>query len=167
MSPLPEKLNNESLKNAGFTLIETLIALVILSIGLIPVMNLSSAFSDTSSIIKNNLIAANLAQEGVEVARTIRDANWFNNRTFNSGLADGAYRVEWDSESLIALGGNPVLKINNGIYNYSAGADTPFQRTITVTNVGPSELKIVADVTWLERGRAKDVQVESRLFNWR
>ncbi len=158
----PEQLNK------GFTLIEALVALVILTIALGPALILSSNLSATASIVRNNLIAANLAQEGVEVVRALRDTNWFNGVVFDNGLANGIYRVEWDSDSLISLGSNPFLKVNNGLYNYATGTDTVFKRTITLTKVNVAELKVVSDITWTERGnRARDVKIESHLFNWK
>jgi len=148
--------------NRGFTLIEALVALVILTIALGPALILASNFSATASVVKNNLIGANLAQEGVEVVRALRDTNWFN------GLSEGIYRIEWDSDSLISLGSNPPLKINNGLYNYTNGTDTIFKRTITLTKINAAELKIVSNVIWTEKGnRARDVNVESHLFNWK
>ena len=152
----------------GFTLIEALVALVILTIALGPALILSSNLSATASVVRNNLVAANLAQEGVEAVRALRDTNWFNGAAFDNGLADGIYRVEWNSDSLISFGSNPPLKADNGLYNYSTGTDTIFKRTITLTKVNAAELKVVSDVVWTERGnRARDISVESHLFNWR
>ena len=156
------------LENEGFTLVEALVALVILTVALGPALILSSDITNTASVIQNDLIAANLAQEGVEVVRALRDTNWFNGLSFNNGLADGTYRLEWNSGSMISLGANPPLKVNNGLYNYSAGTDTIFQRTVTITNVNTNEIRVASDVTWTERGnRARDIKVESHLFNWK
>lgn len=162
MYPHQGKLNN------GFTLIEALVALVILTIALGPALVLSSDITNVASVIQNDLIAANLAQEGVEVVRALRDTNWFSGSAFNNGLADGTYRLEWNSSSPIVLGANPPLKVNNGLYNYSSGSDTIFRRTVTITNVNTNEIRVVSDVTWTERAnRARDVKVESHLFNWK
>lgn len=163
--------NKSRLRNkraAGFTLIEALVALVILTVALGPALILSSNILSTASVVKNNLVAANLAQEGIEIIRALRDTNWFNGNSFDSGLANGVYRLEWNSDSLLSLGSNPPLKLDNGLYNYSTGTDTIFKRTITLTKINASELKVVSDVTWTERGeRARDVNIESHLFNWR
>jgi|SRR3989338_7127298 len=162
MYQLPEKLNK------GFTLIEALVALVILTLALGPALVLSSSISSTASVLQNNLIAANLSQEGVEIIRALRDANWHSGLVFDAGLPDGIYRIEWNSNTLIALGTNPPLKQNAGLYNYSLGTDTKFKRTITITKINSEELRVVSDVTWTERGeRARDLKVESHLFDWK
>ena len=70
------------LNEFGFTLIEALVALVILTIALGPALVLSSNISSTASVIQNNLIAANLSQEGIEVIRALRDANWYSGLVF-------------------------------------------------------------------------------------
>src|SRR3989344_2938749 len=133
----PTTINDQCsmLNELGFTLIEALVALVILTVALGPALVLSSNISSTASVIQNNLIAANLSQEGVEVIRSLRDANWHNGFPFNTGLSDGIYRIEWNSNTLIALGVNPPLKISAGLYNYSLGTDTKFKRTITITKI--------------------------------
>lgn len=155
-------------KKNGFTLVEALVALVVLSIALGPALILTSNINNTTAVIRNNLIAANLAQEGVEVIRGIRDTNWFNGVAFDNGLADGIYRVEWNSDSVMPLGANPPVKENNGLYNYSNGTDTIFKRTIAISKINASELRTVSEITWIEKGnRAKSVKVESHLFNWK
>lgn len=176
MYPHPEKSNEfESLRPGlndskvnGFTLVEALVALVILTIALGPALILSSNVSSTASNIQNSLIAANLSQEGVEVIRSLRDANWYNGFSFDIGLADGVYRIEWNSNALIPLGANPSLKINAGLYNYSSGTDTLFKRTITITRINSEELRIISDVTWTGKGNSvRDVKAESHLFDWK
>ena len=170
MYPHLEKLNKKSLlkSSKGFTLIEALVSLVVLTVALGPALVLSSNISSTASIIQNNLVAANLSQEGLEVVRALRDANWYNGLSFDAGIPDGIYRVDWNSIDLISLGGNPPLKITNGLYNYSSGTDTIFKRTITITKINSEELRIVSEVAWTERGeRAKSVKAESHLFDWK
>jgi|SRR3989344_8283722 len=166
----PEKLNRRLILglSKGFTLIEALVALVVLTIALGPALILSSNISSLASVIQNNLIASNLSQEGVEVVRALRDANWHNGLPFDNGLSAGTYRVEWNSNTLVVLGSNPPLKINNGLYNYSLGADTRFKRTITITLISSEELRIISDVTWTEKGeRIRNIKTESHLFDWK
>src|SRR4051812_36397281 len=118
MSILQEKLKHHS--QQGFSLIEALVALAILSVALVPAVLLSNSALRAASVIRDDTIAAGLAQEGIEVVRTIRDANWFTGAPFNQGLDDGSYRVQWDSVSLMAAGGNPPLNLTDGIYSYDS-----------------------------------------------
>ncbi len=171
MYPHPEKSSKGPVLSLskGFTLVEALVALVILSIALGPSLILSSDITNVASVIQNDLIAANLAQEGVEVVRALRDSNWFNGVAFDTNLPDGFYRVQWNSNSLTSVSSsNPVLKIDNGLYNYDTGVDTLFQRTIWITKLNSGELRVISNVLWHERGsRTRSINVESHLFNWK
>jgi prepilin-type N-terminal cleavage/methylation domain-containing protein len=159
-----KSLNSEK----GFTLVETLVALVILSVALIPILNLSTDSARISSNIQDNLIASGLAQEGIEVVRAIRDTNWFGNQTFDAGLANGSYRAEWNSTTLLDLSNNPPLLLNNGLYNYTTGTPTKFTRIVTISKVNAGELKITSQITWNVRANnTKTITAEDHLFNWK
>jgi len=165
-------ISNSNVNEKGTTLIEALVAILILVFGIVPSLAVILTGNAFSYSIRNSLIASNLAQEGVEVVRAMRDANWFNNQPFDTGLSDGAYRLEWNSDVLLSESGNPPLKITlAGLYNYSSGIDTTFRRRVLITKIDPlgcnCELRIITEVTWPERGRTKTIQVESHLFNWR
>jgi prepilin-type N-terminal cleavage/methylation domain-containing protein len=156
--------------NKGFTLIETLVALVLITVAMGPVLISATSAVNVASRIEHNLIAANLAQEGIEVIRSIRDTNWLNGVAFDSNLSAGIWRVQWDTVGggLMAVDSNPILKKNNGLYNYPTGTDTVFRRTITISKPNSSELTLVSSVTWIERGNInRTVSAESHLFNWR
>lgn len=161
----------------GFTLVEALVAIFILTMGLIPSLSIILLANSFNFSIRNNLIAANLAQEGVEVVRAIRDTNWFNNRAFDAGLAPGIYRVQYNSEAdglntfLLPEDGNPPLLIENGMYNYTSGKDTTFKRRILIdkdTSLAGCncELRVIVEVEWPERKRTKTAIIESHLFDW-
>ena len=168
-----------SLSNSkGMTLIEAMVAILILSVGLIPVFVVILLANNFSATLKNNLIAANLAQEGIEVVRAVRDANWFTSGgvPFDRFLVDCGgpttciWRVEWSTSGpLLPLSSNPVLKIDSsGLYNYTSGTDTLFSRKITITKPAPGvELVVLVEVSWPERNRTQIVTAESHLYNWR
>ncbi|MDP3772383.1 MAG: type II secretion system protein [bacterium] len=62
-------------KKSGFTLIETVVAAGLIAGALtLPVALITSSLTATRTT-KNNLIAANLAQEGIELVRTVRENN--------------------------------------------------------------------------------------------
>src|SRR3989344_2728791 len=163
-------------KNKGMTLIEAIISIFILILGLVPIFMSITVTNNLAIIIKNDLIASNLAREGIEVVRSIRDANWFNGLLFDANLADCGqsicdWVVPWDSAAPIPLGANPPLKIDSttGLYNYSTGSNSLFTRKISISRVGTCncEIKILSQVSWPERKDTKVITVESHLFNWR
>src|SRR3989344_2824734 len=150
--------------NSGFTLIEAMVALVLFTIAMGPVFILATSSINVASRIENNLIAANLAQEGIEIVRNIRDTNWINGSEFDNNLQTGAWRVEWNTVNggLVAIGSNPALKKNNGLYNYASGTDTIFRRTVTISKPNNGELVLTSSVTWVERGNAnRSISAES------
>lgn len=154
----------------GFTLIESLVALTLLMVGLIPAFLQASSALALSTTARNALIAANLAQEGVEVVRSVRDANWFAARPFDDGLSSCASGclVQWDSQELQQIGTNPPLKLDaaTGLYQYSTGEDSLFSRAITVTKISDIELSVTSKITWHERTSDKEFSVEYHLFDW-
>ena len=77
----------------GFTLIETIVAVGIIVIGLVSALTLITTSLFYVSNIGDRLIAANLAAEGLEVVRNIRDNNWLQSLSWNNGLANGDYKV--------------------------------------------------------------------------
>jgi len=157
-------------ENKGFTLIEAMVALVLVTLAVGPLLVLSTTTVNVASRIENNLIAANLAQEGIEVVRNIRDTNWINDLAFDNNLPTGTWRIEWRTVSggLLTLGSNPVLKKDSGLYNYSSGANTIFRRTLSISRPNSGELILTSTVTWVGRGGInKTVSAESHLFDWR
>ena len=90
----------------GFTLIEVIVAVTIISVISVGVMYGISLSLSSSAKIKNDLIAANLSQEGLEIVRGIRDRDWHLGNNFGASLANGSYLVDWNSQSLAALSGN-------------------------------------------------------------
>jgi len=70
----------------GFTLLEVIIAIAILIVGLIGLMVLVSATISASSVSASRLLAANLAQEGIELVRGIRDSNWLQGQAWDTGI---------------------------------------------------------------------------------
>jgi prepilin-type N-terminal cleavage/methylation domain-containing protein len=169
-------------KEQGFTLVEVLIAILILAIALTSVFYVLVININDAVAISNNFIASGLAQEGIEVVRNIRDRDWFLSNAWGASLPDGIYRVQWNSiqcdgagqpvgcsvQPLLPFGSNPTLGKDSasGIYSYTSGGNTPFQRTLTVSTISAVEKKIVVNVNWNERGVPKSLSAEEHLFNW-
>lgn len=60
----------------GETLVEVLVALVLLVVGALSALRLLGLAGINNQITKERVIATNLAREGLEAVRNIRDTNW-------------------------------------------------------------------------------------------
>ena len=79
----------ESQTPAGFTLIETLIAILILTLSIVGPFQIAQGVLSSAYNARDQLVAAGLAQEAVEYARMVRDSNYLYNARF------GANTVTW------------------------------------------------------------------------
>lgn len=66
---------NGTIKKNGFTLVETIVAFGLLLAALVGPVSLITQGLAGASASKNKLIASHLAQEGIELARAVRDNN--------------------------------------------------------------------------------------------
>ncbi len=73
----------------GFGMVELVITIVILGFGLFSLLNLMSFLVRADRINKIDFIALNLARQGVEVIRNIRDSNWLSGKKWDDGLSLG------------------------------------------------------------------------------
>ncbi len=62
---------------------------------MIGVLSLIEQNIKSQSLNKNTLIAYQLAQEGVELIRQVRDTNWRTERNWNENLAVGNYYMDY------------------------------------------------------------------------
>ena len=167
------ELSPPSSRSRGFTLVEVLVAVTLMTTALVPAFVLSGSAVKLSLRIKNELIAAALAQEGVEVVRAIRDANWFAGDDFAFGLGgcSSGCTFEYDSDGPEPAGVEETLTVNpdTGLYTYDSGGEpTPFSREVTIERPEPTspELIVSSVVRWDERGEPRSVTVEYHLFDW-
>lgn len=82
----------------GFTLIELLIAISVFMLGIMGAFSLSLNNLNTAKDNTQRVIAANLAREGLELVRNIRDSNWLaREASVDSDSNTGALEIyEWD-----------------------------------------------------------------------
>lgn len=172
---------NFKVKSRAFTLVEALVALSILTVGIISGFILVTKALYNVTIIQDRLTASFLAQEGIELVRQIRDSNYkkiLNNKSANwdNGLSDGAYIISVD---LNPPGGVEQLKpfedkylkydLSSRLYNYNSGNDTVFKRKIIIIHIPsyPSnEIKVQSIMDWKSKNIPFSVTVEDHLFNW-
>jgi len=167
----------------GFSLLETLVALAILTITMLGPMTLASSSIRSASLSHSNIIAAFLAEEAIETVRAKRDANIYEG---NPNWLDGIEKCKVDSPCIVDVfvsapgqvidkctGQCPKIKYDNtlGIYQYNSGNDTRFTRTVYVEPIGlgNKEVKVFVSVVWRERFLPSDSSVilDESLFNWK
>jgi prepilin-type N-terminal cleavage/methylation domain-containing protein len=172
------------MKNKGFTLLEVMVAILVVNVALLALLSLMNYTSINSRTSANRLIALNLAQEGIEIVRNSRDAenNW---TSWFSGNPVGDYRAEISLTSPYAwfLKKNPSayqLKHNSalGLYHYQDNGDplSIFSRKIWIEEVSSSQKKVIVMVTWTGGeppsgiscpSGSKCIAVENWLYKWR
>jgi len=158
-------------KEQGFTLIETMVALSILTFVLTGMVSLIILNITSARSIEKNLIAGNLAQEALEIIRSMRDNDWLEDQDFGSFLPTSGeeYRVQWDDTDLSrSLDGNLPLKFDetSGLYSYDDGEESMFRRKVLVERVSDQEIMILVTVEWVLKGKTAELRAESHLFNW-
>jgi len=151
----------------GFSIVEALIAGSLILTGLIASLALINSSIRLAIVAKDELVGANLAQEGIEIVRSFRDANWIAGRLFDENFTDGNHRVHYlDSAFLPYVDTALLFDQNTGFYQYAAGVETPFRRRIRISHVSPSEVRVISRVDWTTRGIPYSVRVEDHLFDW-
>jgi type II secretory pathway pseudopilin PulG len=166
---------NKVKKQGGFSVPEVLVAIFILLTGILALSTLVTSAVRTSSANSSKLIAANLAQEGLEIVRAVRDLNLASDGTgwdsfFNKFCADSSYAVQYDDDSLDRAYEDTFLKFDSstGFYGYDSGTDTIFKRKIELIADGcPNYFTVVSQVTWTQRGQNYIVTAQDQLWNWR
>jgi prepilin-type N-terminal cleavage/methylation domain-containing protein len=81
----------KSLSQAGFTVVEVIVALAVFSIGILATLSMANFGLQASSSNERTVTGLNLAREGVEAVRNIRDSNW---NVKARGIGGSAYT--WD-----------------------------------------------------------------------
>jgi len=155
----------------GFTLLEVILAIFVLTVAVSGAFALISQTFVLASLTQSRLIASYLAQEGIEIVKNTRDANWLMQRTdsdvlWNDGLNEGDWQIDYKGQSLDYGSGNFLNIDSEGFYSYSPGRQTSFKRKISITNIDEKNIKVVVDVIWRERGRDYHVKVLEKLSNW-
>ena len=169
-------------KEKGFTLLEMLISIMVITIGVLGIYSAVLKYTKATQVARENLTAAYLGQEGIEIIKNIRDTNWINAETWNDDLT-GCDAVDGSCEIDTIFGGgtakDPVFTIWSGsgrslyienstkLYKYlaSPGASdirTIYTRKITIDSVTDDVLKIQVDVYW----RGKTTTVKEDIYNW-
>ena len=181
--------NIKNNKESGFTLVETLVAVAIFATSITGLISITARGINDTVFVKNKLTASYLAQEGVEIIRSMRDTSalvysgttyWSEFITgyigdcYSTNGADACY-IDGSSVALIALPcpdeGCPAMTYDQDAnsYGYLSLQDSIFTRTITVVPVGGAgspEVLINSEVSWTQGTRTFTTSFQYNLFNW-
>lgn len=165
------KKNNYN--QSGFSLIEVLAVLFVVSIALLGLVSLIVQNIQVQSVNKNNLIAYNLAQEGIELIRQTRDSNWRAAAAFDKDLTTGIYYIDY-RDSKPKQTGNGLIYLYNGFYINSTGTESGAIPTIFTREIyldkpvyDGNPLQVRSLITWIDRGHPYRYELRTLLFNWR
>lgn len=165
----------------GFTLVETLIAIAILLVAIAGPMTIAARGLQTAFYAREQITAFMLAQEGVELIRSLRDQDALQHNSWLAGIpsacsgsqgcgadARGSPTRDCASKSCQLNYDDGPLEGHRGFYTYATGTLTPFTRQILVYPLpGGRETRVTVNVSWQSGlfGGVKTVTVRSRLFN--
>ncbi len=164
------------IKNSGFTLLETLASISVLTLAVIGPLALASYAIRSASISQNQLMTFYLAQEAMEYIKNKRDnialaglPDWLEG--LGNCRGSRGCVIDIPNNNIINCGGGGCPKIKydsaTGFYNYSSGAETSFIREIKLSDVvAGREAKITVTVSWQEIFGPKSFTLEENIFNW-
>ena len=159
----------------GFTLIETMVAIALLMVALIAPMSLAAQSLTAAYYSRDQITAFYLAQEGIEIVRSVRDANIIaiaeGNTTLDpfTGIPYGtsasvaqlftvdALQVNSGALDTCESGGCPPLQTNGSVYGYATscehdrhrpGADDRLSapRTVGPTRPSPARSRRISSI---------------------
>lgn len=164
---------------AGFTLIETLFAILIFTASIVSLMMLSGRSLASTAGSSDELTARYLAQEGIEVTRNVRDTNFVANapdwlETIRDCTPVAPCAVDYSSQfaNLVSCGSQCGLLYRDpatGTYGNSSSLpeQTTFSRNIFWENGGNNQALITSRVTWQQKTRKRTVEFKTIISKWR
>lgn len=191
------KIKNLKLKisaqQKGFTVLESIIAILVLSLSVSGVFSAVQQSLSQATIAKDEVKAFFLAQEAIEIIRNKRDTNqiikirdnfsnnWLSGIAYNTD--DPCYfgkicRTDAFSGSFTYCGTswgsceNLKQDTNTFLYNYISGNTTNFKREIQIEPVGYDELNnlveiaVTVRISWTKGLIPMEFKVKTLLFNW-
>jgi len=132
------------IKTKGFTILEVLVAVLVITVGVLAAFRMAQNITVFSRINASRLTATYLAQEGIELVRNQRDNNWLQGS-------------DWDDIDMSLIGCddlNILLK---------------FDRTCmaaTSTEYGADMMEVSVRVSWEDKGDTYWVTSTTKLYNW-
>ena len=162
-------------KKKGFTLSEIIIAIAVLSFGVVLVYGAFFVAFNTTMSTGPRFIAAYLAQDGQEIIRNLRDNNIVEGEFWSAGLTGSPCNAGCQADyktletSELDEFTDTVLSLNaDGFYGYDiGGTPTIFKREIMVSPVlGTTDvIKVLVLITWDYKGEPFSLTAEEYLYD--
>ncbi|NBD73688.1 prepilin-type N-terminal cleavage/methylation domain-containing protein [Patescibacteria group bacterium] len=162
----------------GFTLVETLIAIAILTITITGLLTVMARMLSLGFLTEDELTASFLASDAVEFVKSVRDTDYINDVSITDGasgfqsLFGGCFsgtHCELDTtDGTVAgtCGGHSScsrLSTDGTLYGRGFGTDSPYRRSITLEDIGGYEYRLIVEVSWQGQQGTRSVTHE-RLF---
>ena len=166
----------------AFSLPEIMIAVFVVLIGVVGIYALVPRITGAVFANQDRFIAVQLAREGIEIVRNIRDANWLENdfgspNDWDEGLDTIECGLGCEVDYFTSLEPDPILVIfgvsghylnidHQGFYSYDNTAPfepTKFKRKIIITPFGNDRLDITVEIFWPD----DSLVLKENLYNWR
>ncbi len=173
----------------GFTLVETLIAISILTLSVLAAFTSVQGGLQSSNIARDQTVAYFLTQEAMEYIKNIRDENalaslggtpvsWL--RGLSEIATDPCYfgkictidspaKTASNSTCGASFGSCQFLRkqAGTGLYGYGSGwPDSIFRREIKLEQiVAGQEIRVTISVQWLTGNKTQSFQISQSLFN--
>lgn len=176
-------------RNSGFTLIETLVAISLLTVAIVAPMALAAQSLASAYYARDQITAFFLAQEAVEEVRSVRDSqvlqiaknssgssiNLFGSIPIGTSGSPRPFTVDARQTSAASAitecsGTCPPLQTDGTLYGYNSGwADSNFTRTVTASFVGggQDEIRVTVVVSWKTGAlQTRSFSLSENLYRW-
>ncbi|MBI4120577.1 MAG: prepilin-type N-terminal cleavage/methylation domain-containing protein [Parcubacteria group bacterium] len=172
----------------GFTLVEAVVAVGVIAVGFTGSLILLAQSSAQATNLRSRTVAAQLAAEGIEIVRNIRDTNWLAGRGWRDGLNDTATGlIDYNDAALSENADNASWCLNYVAGFYTHFASSPFDcntffkrhleiRTLT-DDFSPQQappvsppveyIEVKSIVEWQERDQTKNITIVDELYDWK
>ena len=173
--------------SVAFTLIETLVAILILTVSVVAPLSLASQSLFASYYAKDQVIASYLAQEGIEIVRQKRDHNlitllrlpdpdrndWLSGMQIPpTGSVDVILDIKnptADFNKMVDVS-DAVLKYDGHLYfhsNVSSAPNSKFRRIVHLKKISNDEIEVKAEVRWKTGSFPEQkFSIKENLYNW-
>lgn len=160
----------------AFSIVEIITVTFIVSLGLVSTVGLAVQNIQAQSINNDNLVAYQLAQEILELARAKRDTNWLQHDDWSTGLESGNYCLDYrnlDPVAVVSVNNCPLYLDHNNRYYTPTSETSPedlnlskFSRILEI-HMATSSALVRAVVSWTGRNNlAQNYTVETELYDW-